>query len=101
MKRLTAIAASAAFLLAAAPALAAAPDDIVRAPLTDPYLLGDRNTRMVFPDSVTVETWGSPAAKEVAAPSLSQWLLSGAVTVREGSRLVKFGTDPPIGIAHV
>ena len=96
MKRLTAIAASAAFLLAAAPALAAAPDDIVRAPLTDPYLLGDRNTRMVFPDSVTVETWGSPAAKEVAAPSLSQWLLSGAVTVREGSRLVKFGTDPQV-----
>lgn len=91
-----AVAAAAAILLTAAPALAASPGDIVRSPLTDPYLLSGQTTRMVFPDRLTVETWGSPTAQELETPALSQWLLAGAVTVREGSRLVKFGTDPQV-----
>ncbi len=96
MRRFTIIAASAALILLAAPAFAAAPGDIVRSPLTDPYLLNGQSTRMVFPDRLTVETWGSPAALEVETPALSHWLLTGAVPVREGSRLVKFGTDPMV-----
>ncbi|MEK7545949.1 MAG: hypothetical protein AAB554_02625 [Patescibacteria group bacterium] len=95
MKRFAISAASAALLLSAVPALAAAPE-VVRSPLTDPYLVSGQTTRMVFPDLLTVETWGSPAAKEVETSALSQWMLSAALPVREGSRLVKFGTDPQV-----
>jgi hypothetical protein len=95
-KRIATAAASAALLLAAAPALAAAPGDVVRSPLTDPYLVSGANTRMVFPDRVTVETWGDPSAQTLETSALSRWLLAGAVPVREGSRLVKFGTDPQV-----
>lgn len=94
MKRL--FLAASAMLLAAAPALAAAPGDIVRASWTDPYMLGSASTRMVFPDQKTFETWGSPSASVVDAPQLSQWTLAGALPVREGSKLVKFGTDPQV-----
>jgi len=96
MKRIAVIAASAALILIAVPALAAVPGDVVRSPLTDPYLLSGQTTRMVFPDRLTVETWGDPAAREVETSALSQWLLAGALPVREGSRLVKFGTDPQV-----
>ncbi|HJV32841.1 MAG TPA: hypothetical protein VJ694_02325 [Patescibacteria group bacterium] len=96
MKRIATFAAVAALLLLAAPAFAAAPGDVIRSPLTDPYLLSGQTTRMVFPDRLTVETWGSPAAREVETSALSQWLLAGALPVREGSRLVKFGTDPQV-----
>lgn len=97
---------SAALLLAAAPALAAAPGDVVRSDFSDPYYVDGGSTRMVFPDAVTVQTWGNPVARSVDVPTLSQWLLAGAMPIRQGSRLVKFGTDPqvyavgPNGVLH-
>ena len=94
MKRLLLL--SSAFLLLAAPALAAGPGDVVRAIWSDPYLLNSASTRMVFPDQVTVETWGNPAATQLDAPQLAQWTLSGAMPIRAGSKLVKFGNDPQV-----
>lgn len=96
MKRIATLAATAAILFLAAPAFAAAPGDVVRSPLTDPYLVSGQSTRMVFPDRLTVETWGNPSARELETSALTRWLLAGAVPVREGSRLVKFGTDPQV-----
>lgn len=83
-------------LFVAAPALAAAPGDFVSAPMFGPYMVGNGSTRLVLPDQVTVETWGSPAASTVDAPQLSQWTLAGTLPIREGSKLVKFGTDPEV-----
>jgi hypothetical protein len=70
--------------------------DVLRTQDSDPYLLRDSVSRLVFPDPVTVETWGSPAAQEVAPTSMAQWGLAGALPIREGSKLVKFGTDPQV-----
>lgn len=87
--------ASAAMLLAAIrPVSAATIGDIIRATYTNPYLLNGGDSRLAFPDTETVVTWGSPVAKEVPGETLPRWSLSGAIPLREGSRLVKFGTDP-------
>lgn len=83
-------------LVIAAPALASGPGDVLRTSWSDPYMLGNSATRLVFPDQVTVETWGNPDAAVVDAPQLSQWTLAGALPIREGSKLVKFGTDPQV-----
>ncbi len=95
MKRILTFFTAATLLASALPALASAPE-IVRSPVAGPYLLNGQETRMVFPDRVTVETWGDPTAQDVETPALSRWLLSGVLPIREGSRLVKFGTDPMV-----
>ena len=83
-------------LALASAASAATVGDILRTNYSDPYLLRDGASRLVFPDPVTVETWGNPAAQEVAVPTIAQWSLAGALPIREGSKLVKFGTDPQV-----
>ena len=94
MKRF--LASLALFAAVATPALAAGPGDVVRAIWSDPYLLDSATTRKVFPDQVTLETWGNPSAADLDVPQLSRWTLAGAMPIRQGSKLVKFGTDPRV-----
>lgn len=90
-----AFAAACAALLASAQAVSAANvGDVVRTPVSNPYLLNAWESRLAFPDQETVATWGSPAAKEIAGSELPRWNMAGALPIREGSKLVKFGTDP-------
>jgi len=94
MKRLLV---SATLMIAmAGPVLAAAPGDVVGAPTFGPYLLNNRSARLVFPDDVTVQTWGNPDITQVDVSALSQWALAGVIPIRQGSKLVKFGTDPQV-----
>lgn len=85
-----------ALLLIAAPALAAEPGDFLSSPgFEDPYMVGNQSTRW-YVDQETFKSWASPVATSVDAPQLSQWTLAGALPIREGSKLVKFGTDPQV-----
>ena len=94
--RISAVLATAcAALLASTQIVSAATiGDVVRSNASNPYLLNGFQTRMAFPDQDTVSTWGNPLATEVPNNALPQWNMSGALPLREGSRLVKFGTDP-------
>lgn len=96
MRRLIIAAATVASTLAATTASAASIGDVIRATFSDPYLVNGSETRMVFPDRLTVESWGSPSAVEVPGADLPRWNLSGAMPIREGAKLVKFGTDPQV-----
>lgn len=96
MRRLIIAAVTIASTLVATAASAADIGDVIRATFTDPYLLNGNTTRMVFPDRLTVESWGSPSVLEVPGSDLPQWSLAGTLPIREGARLVKFGTDPQV-----
>ena len=91
-----ALASAAALLASIQPAAAATIGDIIRADYTNPYLLNASSSRLAFPDDITVETWGNPEAQQLPGSALTQWNLVGTMPLREGSKLVKFGTDPQI-----
>ncbi len=107
MKRLFPILAAGFALAFASPAFAASAGDILRADtLGDIYLINTRQSRLTFPDQLTVQSWGSPQAVDVPVSTLARLDLKGAVPLREGSYLVRFGTDPqvyavsPGGVLH-
>ena len=103
MKILSATLITLAGLVLAAPAFAA---DVVSTSSSDPYVIDTPSTRLAFPDSLTWQTWGQPLVKKIEDAAISFWKVHGVVPLREGSALVKFGTDPqvyavsPNGVLH-
>jgi hypothetical protein len=85
----------AAVLLSAAPASAGTLGDFLRTYFSLPYV-ADYDTRAAFPDEFAVRSWGDPASKEVSVDVLAEKPLSGVLPIRQGSALVKFGTDPKV-----
>jgi hypothetical protein len=94
-----------ASLILAAPAFAASGDVVATASST-PFVIDTPSTRLAFPDSLTWQTWGAPLVKKIEDAAISFWQVHGVVPLREGSALVKFGTDPqvyavsPNGVLH-
>jgi hypothetical protein len=105
MKILSATFIVAASLILAAPAFAAQGDVVATASST-PFVIDSPNTRLAFPDNLTWQTWGAPLIKKIEDAAISFWQVHGVVPLREGSALVKFGTDPqvyavgPNGVLH-
>jgi hypothetical protein len=106
MKILSATLIAAAGLVLAAPAFAAAPGDVVATASSSPFMIDSQNARLAFPDELTWQTWGQPLIKKIEDAAISLWKVHGVVPLREGSALVKFGTDPqvyavsPGGVLH-
>lgn len=69
--------------------------DFLRTFFSLPYA-AQEETRLAFPDELTVESWGNPTAQEVDTATLAKRAMSGIVPLRQGSHLVKFGNDPRV-----
>jgi len=73
----------------------AAEDSFLKTIFSLPYVTGEE-TRLAFPDELTVVSWGNPEAREVDAATLAKRAMAGVVPLRQGSHLVKFGRDPRV-----
>lgn len=73
----------------------AAAMDYLRTFFSLPYAANEES-RMAFPDDLTVSSWGSPAAEEVDTSVLAKMAMAGIIPLRPGTHLVKFGEDPRI-----
>lgn len=73
----------------------AASTDYLRTFFSLPYATADE-TRLAFPDELTVSSWGDPEAVEVDTATLAARAMAGIVPLRQGTHLVKFGENPKV-----
>lgn len=73
----------------------AAATDFLKTFFSLPYATQE-DSRLAFPDELTVNSWGSPDAQEVAPEILAERAMMGVVPLRPGTHLVKFGNSPRV-----
>lgn len=73
----------------------AADSDFLKTFFSLPYAAQD-DSRLAFPDELTVNSWGNPDVQEVTPEDLAKRAMAGIVPLRQGSHLVKFGNSPRV-----
>jgi len=84
-----------AFVFTSKPAAASSIGDMLKTWFSGTYV-SNGQSKMAFPDNLTIESWGSPAVSEVDASVLADKTFKGVIPLRSGSSLVKFGNDPQV-----